>query len=105
MSWEEIINQAKERGHFTQEEVEASLSCFDCSCDNENPTRIFRTAPDGPKDTWLYCWSIDFYLAVKRNDFNAALEITAQILSRRFLISPFIGDALLLEEEALPLEC
>jgi hypothetical protein len=108
VSWEEIIRKAKARGFFTIEEQEASLGCFDCSCTNDNPTRIFRNDPNGPQDTWLYCWKIDFYLAVRHNNYTGALEILAKIISRRLLISPYIEDMLLLlededEDEVLPL--
>lgn len=97
MNWDQVIKDARARGSFTPEEMQAALGCFDCRCDNQNHTKIFRQSADGPQDTWLYCWSIDFYLAVRHNKMEEAAQILIKFDERRMFVS-------LPDDEVLPLD-
>lgn len=94
---EEVISTARQRGYFTLQDKEDALDWIDCKCRDDNDCRIFRNDQDGPKDTWIYCWSIELYLAVVRDNIEGVEKVLDKINERRFFV-PLPED-----EEVLPL--
>ena len=96
-TWAERIDEAEERGYFTEEDCELAIKWPTCAC-GEQDARIPRDEDGTPKDADLLWMGSTFAAQVAIGYFQDARETMARIESRAVVLLQRMAPK---EEEAL----